>query len=115
MPDEIREYNNYVSHPLYEIVLLSLDHIKATYLRSAFSQNTLVILPTALGKTIISLLVCVNTLYNYRDKRVLIMAPTRPLVTQHMKSFSFSLKLMSEQTASYHRENYPVFEKNNMG
>ena len=32
MPDEIREYNNYVSHPLVQIVLLSLDHIKATYL-----------------------------------------------------------------------------------
>lgn len=100
MPDEIREYNNYVSHPLVRNSTVEFRSYQSNISRSAFSQNTLVILPTALGKTIISLLVCVNTLYNYRDKRVLIMAPTRPLVTQHLKSFSFSLKLMSEQTAA---------------
>lgn len=67
--------------------------------RSAFSKNTLVILPTALGKTIISQFVCANTLYNYRDKRVLIMAPTRPLVTQHMNSFFSVLKIFEDQIA----------------
>jgi ERCC4-related helicase len=67
--------------------------------QSAFSKNTLVILPTALGKTVISLFVCANTLYTYRDKRVLIMAPTRPLVTQHMNSFFSVLKIFEDQIA----------------
>jgi ERCC4-related helicase len=100
MPDDIRENNNYVSHPLIRNSSVEFRLYQSNISKSAFSKNTLVILPTALGKTIISLLVCVDTLYNYRDKRVLIMAPTRPLVTQHMKSFSSSLKLMSEQTAA---------------
>ena len=100
MPDDIRENNNFVSHPLIRNSSVEFRLYQSNISKSAISKNTLVILPTALGKTIISLLVCVDTLYNYRDKRVLIMAPTRPLVIQHMKSFSSSLKLMSEQTAA---------------
>jgi Fanconi anemia group M protein len=60
----------------------------------------MVILPTALGKTVISLLVCADILYNYRDKRILVMAPTRPLVSQHMKYFSSVLKISEENIAS---------------
>jgi ERCC4-related helicase len=100
MPDDIRENNNYVSHPLIRNSSVEFRLYQSNISKSAISKNTLVILPTALGKTIISLLVCVDTLYNYRDKRVLIMAPTRPLVIQHMKSFSSNLKLTSEQTAA---------------
>jgi Fanconi anemia group M protein len=39
-------------------------------------------------------------LYNYRDKRILVMAPTRPLVSQHMKYFSSVLKVSEENIAS---------------
>ncbi|HZB99401.1 MAG TPA: helicase-related protein, partial [Nitrososphaeraceae archaeon] len=67
---------------------------------SAQRRNTMVILPTALGKTVISLLVCADMLYNYRDKRILVMAPTRPLVSQHMKYFSSVLKISEENIAS---------------
>ena len=67
---------------------------------AASRRNTMVILPTALGKTVVSLLVTVDTLYNYRDRRVLIMAPTKPLVSQHMKSFSSVLKILEEQIAT---------------
>jgi ERCC4-related helicase len=62
---------------------------------SAKDKNTLVILPTALGKTVIGILVTAQFLYNYKSKRVLIMAPTRPLVAQHMSSF-FSVLRMPE-------------------
>ena len=66
---------------------------------SAMTKNTMVILPTALGKTIISLLVCINTLYNNREKRILILAPTRPLVNQHRNSFVSCIKLLDDQIA----------------
>ena len=70
----------YVSHPLiYEDTVEDREY-QRTISEAARNRNTLVVLPTALGKTVISALVAVDVLYNYRDKRVLVMAPTRPLV-----------------------------------
>lgn len=54
--------------------------------RAAYEENTMVILPTALGKTVISALVAAEILYNYRKSRILVMAPTRPLVAQHARA-----------------------------
>jgi Fanconi anemia group M protein len=64
----------------------------------ASERNTLVILPTALGKTVISALVAANILYNYRDAKILVMAPTRPLVMQHRETFLKILKLREKDT-----------------
>lgn len=55
--------------------------------------NTLVVLPTALGKTAIAALTASHFLYNHRDLKVLVMAPTRPLVLQHRDTFMRLLKL----------------------
>ncbi len=65
---------------------------------TASERNTLVILPTALGKTVISAIVAANMLYNYRDAKILVMAPTRPLVMQHRESFIKILKLRDKDT-----------------
>lgn len=65
----------------------------------ASERNTLVILPTALGKTVISAMVAANLLLNYRNAKVLVMAPTRPLVLQHRNSFLRLLKLREQDTA----------------
>jgi len=56
--------------------------------------NSLVILPTGLGKTAIALLVADRCLQ--QGKRVLFLAPTRPLCEQHRKSFEELMKLESE-------------------
>ncbi|MHA1111981.1 MAG: DEAD/DEAH box helicase [Promethearchaeota archaeon] len=53
---------------------------------SAFMSNSLVVLPTALGKTIIGILLAAKHLKKYNGK-VLVLAPTRPLVSQHFESF----------------------------
>jgi len=98
--DEIQESNYHISHPLIRKNSVEFRTYQSNISQSAFNRNTLVILPTALGKTIISLLVCANTLYNYKDKRVLIMAPTRPLVIQHMNSFFSVLKMLEDQIAA---------------
>jgi Fanconi anemia group M protein len=87
------------NHPLLRKNVLQFREYQKNISSHALSKNTLVILPTALGKTIISLLVSVNTLYNYRSKRILILAPTRPLVNQHWKSFVSYLKFLDEQMA----------------
>jgi ERCC4-related helicase len=71
------------------------------------NMNTLVILPTALGKTIIAILVCADFLYNYKSKRVLIMAPTKPLVAQHMSSFFSVLNIPENGIAVVTGKNLP--------
>jgi len=55
--------------------------------KSALESNTLVVLPTGLGKTIIALLVAVDRLSMFPDGKVVVLAPTRPLVLQHARFF----------------------------
>lgn len=93
-----KDQDVFTNHPLLRKNLLQFREYQKNISGQALSKNTLVILPTALGKTIISLLVSLNTLYNYRSKRILILAPTRPLVSQHWRSFVSYLKLQDEQT-----------------
>jgi Fanconi anemia group M protein len=58
-----------------------------------------VIFPTALGKTVISAFVVSQILHDYKTTRVLVMAPTRPLVLQHRSSFQAMIRLPEEQFA----------------
>ena len=75
---------------------------------SAYNKNTLVIIPTALGKTVIAILVSAHALYNHRRKRVLVIAPTRPLVVQHMKSFFSVLKISQDQLTEVTGKTQPL-------
>ncbi|MGC2440365.1 MAG: DEAD/DEAH box helicase, partial [Nitrososphaeraceae archaeon] len=95
----MNDQTTFINHPLLRNNLLQFREYQKNISSFALNKNTLVILPTALGKTIISLLVSINTLYNYREKRILILAPTRPLVNQHWKSFVSYIKLPNDQTA----------------
>jgi Fanconi anemia group M protein len=74
---------------------------------SARNKNTLVILPTALGKTVIAIHVCAEFLYNYKSKRILIMAPTKPLVAQHMNSFFSVLRMPEDCMTAVTGKNLP--------
>jgi Fanconi anemia group M protein len=60
---------------------------------SSFRANTLCVLPTAMGKTIISLLLVTKALDRDMNKKIMFMAPTRPLVEQHKNTFEKFLKL----------------------
>jgi ERCC4-related helicase len=95
----LNEQTTYFNHPLLRRNILQFREYQKMIANSAMTKNTMVILPTALGKTIISLLVCINTLYNHREKRILILAPTRPLVNQHRNSFVSCIKLLDDQIA----------------
>jgi len=66
----------------------------------ACEKNTLVVLPTALGKTIISALAAAHFIYNHKQMRVLVMAPTRPLVLQHRETYMSILQLSDEDAVS---------------
>ena len=54
-------------------------------------ENTLVVLPTGLGKTAIALRVMAEQLLEEPTRSVLMLAPTRPLVNQHARSVESTL------------------------
>lgn len=60
---------------------------------NAIKANTLCVLPTAMGKTIISLLIVTKVLDRDMNSKILFLAPTRPLVDQHKNTFEKFLKL----------------------
>lgn len=55
-------------------------------LKDIKKKNSLVVLPTGLGKTIIAIFLIAETLKKYSEGKILILAPTRPLVAQHVRS-----------------------------
>jgi len=56
--------------------------------RACSSKNSLVVLPTGLGKTIIGVFVAALTLEKFPEKsKIIVLAPTRPLINQHYESF----------------------------
>ncbi len=87
-----------LEHPLIWPKTVELRLYQKKIAEIASEENTLVILPTALGKTVISAIVTANILYKYRNAKVLVMAPTRPLVLQHRTSFLRLLKLREKDT-----------------
>ena len=58
-----------------------------TIFGKAVLQNTLTVLPTGLGKTAISAMLTVARLKQQPKSKILILAPTRPLVNQHLETF----------------------------
>ena len=55
--------------------------------RSALFRNTLVTLPTGLGKTFIASTVMFNFYRWFKDGLIFFVAPTRPLINQQVDSF----------------------------
>jgi ERCC4-related helicase len=60
--------------------------------------NTLVVMPTALGKTMLAVLVAAEVLKK-KDSKVLIVAPTKPLATQHYNTMRSVLNLGGDEFA----------------
>ncbi|MCW3976002.1 MAG: helicase-related protein [Candidatus Bathyarchaeota archaeon] len=83
----------YVDEPLIWPNKIEYRAYQKRIAEEAKNKNTLIVLPTALGKTVISALVSAHFLYHYKNMRILVMAPTRPLVMQHKESFENFLKL----------------------
>lgn len=81
-----------ISHPLIRPDSLESREYQLSIAMKALDANTMVILPTGLGKTAVALLVAASRLYNEKGK-VLMLAPTKPLVEQHLRYFEKYLLL----------------------
>lgn len=64
-----------------------------TILGTAAHKNTLVVLPTGLGKTAIAFLLTAQRLYQYPNSKILMLSPTKPLCEQHVSTFREHLEL----------------------
>ena len=60
-----------MSHPLG----IEIREYQSTIAKSALESNTLVVLPTGLGKTAVALLVAVERLSMFPGGKVLVLAP----------------------------------------
>ncbi len=79
--------------------LLKTDKIESrTYQEviaaSSIQENTLVVLPTGLGKTVIAAMVAAKKL---ETGKVLFLAPTKPLVEQHLRSFKHFIDIDEDE------------------
>ena len=58
-----------------------------TILSTANEKNTLVVLPTGLGKTYIFLMLAAQRLKKFPESKILMLGPTKPLINQYYKLF----------------------------
>jgi Fanconi anemia group M protein len=84
----------FITHPLIKPDSIESREYQLSIAMKALDANTMVILPTGLGKTAVALLAAASRLYNEGGK-VLMLAPTKPLVEQHLRFFERYLLVKS--------------------
>jgi Fanconi anemia group M protein len=89
----------YVVHPMVRDGVIEDRDYQRRFVEKALEANTLAVLPTALGKTVIAELVAAELLHRHPGSRILFMAPTRPLALQHRESVLKHLKLGEGEVA----------------
>src|SRR3989344_8626775 len=78
----------FVTHPLIRPDSIeSRLYQELLVARVAEKGNSLIVAPTALGKTVIAVMLAAHKLAENPNQKVLFLAPTKPLAVQHQKSF----------------------------
>ena len=72
----------------YPVINNSERSYQQRIIESALLKNTLICLPTGMGKTFIGLVVMYNFYRWFPERKILFMAPTRPLVNQQLKAWN---------------------------
>jgi len=82
----------FITHPLIKNGRVRARSYQTNISLTALKGNTLVVLPTGLGKTVIALLVAAERLRTGKGVCV-VLAPTKPLVEQHYNFFKDCLNI----------------------
>ncbi|MBS3141206.1 DEAD/DEAH box helicase [Candidatus Woesearchaeota archaeon] len=69
--------------------------------QSAKEKNTLVVLPTGIGKTAIALLLILERLNKFPDSKVVFCSPTKPLCNQHYETIKNNTNIEKEKITLY--------------
>lgn len=87
-----------IKHPLIkEGMIESRVYQEVIAARAMEKGNTLVVAPTALGKTVVAVLLAAHVLKEKPDAKILFLAPTKPLAVQHAESFRKFLNIPEEE------------------
>ena len=88
----------YVEHPLLkENTIEGRTYQEVLAARILECGSSLVVAPTALGKTVVAALVAAHVLEKHPGKKVLFLAPTKPLAVQHEASMRKFLNMDEEK------------------
>lgn len=87
---------HFFEHPLIRPGALQYRTYQINIAKAALTANTLVVLPTGLGKTAIALITSAYVLED-PDAKILMLAPTRPLALQHYETFKKTLSIPSDE------------------
>lgn len=86
---------HYIDHPL-----IKSDSIEARLYQQVLAAdvlkkgNTMIVAPTALGKTIVATLVAADRLDKVKNSKILVLAPSKPLAIQHESTFKEFLTVL---------------------
>ena len=72
-----------------------------TILSSCVDKNTLVVLPTGMGKTAVAMMLAAQRLKQFPNSKIVFLAPTKPLAEQHLHSFKKHLDVSSVLFTGY--------------
>ncbi|TFF96426.1 MAG: DEAD/DEAH box helicase [Promethearchaeota archaeon] len=90
----------FITHPLIQEETLIRRAYQENIFINCLNHNSLVVIPTGLGKTIIALMLAVHRLTEYPKSKVIFLAPTKPLVNQHYETFKDLTTIDSEALKS---------------
>jgi ERCC4-related helicase len=92
---------NHINHPLIKPNTVELRLYQEILVSRIIEKgNTLVVAPTALGKTIVALMLTAHKLKENPNSKILFLAPTKPLTTQHENSFKKFLNIDENKIVS---------------
>jgi ERCC4-related helicase len=72
-----------------------------TILSTTSLKNTLVVLPTGMGKTNIFLMLTAQRLKQYPNSKILLLGPTRPLINQYKTVFEKNFDIDKDKMATF--------------
>ncbi|MDO5825757.1 MAG: DEAD/DEAH box helicase [Methanosphaera sp.] len=80
--------NNWIEHKYIKKNTIEGRRYQQNLAMSVLKKgNTMIIAPTAMGKTVVAALITAERLKNFNNSKILILAPSKPLTLQHEKSF----------------------------
>ncbi|MHA1185255.1 MAG: DEAD/DEAH box helicase [Candidatus Heimdallarchaeota archaeon] len=88
---------NFIEHKYIKPKSIEARLYQQTIFASSLSGNSLVVLPTGLGKTIVLALLTARRMEQYPSSFILILAPTKPLVEQHLKTFQKVINIIEDE------------------
>jgi len=87
----------YLNHPLIKPNKVEARLYQQTLFASCIQENSLVVLPTGLGKTVLFLMIAAHRMEKYPEGKIVFCAPTKPLMDQHERTIKESMNIDSEK------------------